>query len=150
METLNISESNEYPLNKLKLDIPNSFKFCGKTCCSLASVFYAMTFEELRDQQLVCSSPAQIAKFKARDNDWKSSQKLHWNGVTYDRNSEEYQSFLDDLINAAVANMTFLSSLNATGDVELTYAELGNDPTQTPITSDEYCSRLMEIRDNLV
>lgn len=144
--TIDITTATQYPENRLKPTEPHSFRLDNKTCCSLESVLQAMKFRNVRDQQLICSSPAQIARLKGNKVNWKTNQKLYWNGTEYRRDSEEYQTLLDNIVNALSTNMGFMSSLNASTAESFTCSELGDDPTQTPMTSEEYCSRIISLR----
>ena len=74
---------------------------------------------------------------------------LHWQGVDYKRDSQEYQDLLDRAYEALSTNDGFARALLATGDAILTHSIGKRKKNETVLTQQEFCSRLMINRERL-
>jgi hypothetical protein len=81
---------------------------------------------------------------------WKELQVLWWQGIEYDRHSDAYQTLLDRAYEALFMQCPeFRDALVKTGREILTHSIGKSDSYDTILTEDEFCSRLMKLRDRL-
>lgn len=98
-------------------------------------------------QRYVCKLVGKAAKFKGKKKKWYNDQILYWNGKKYNRKSNEYQNLLNRAFNALYDNSGFRKALEYTNGSNLTHSIGKNDKSKTVLTSQEFCSRLMYLRD---
>ena len=89
------------------------------------------------------------AKFKGKKKKWWKDQTLYWQGKSFMRDSEEYQDLLDRAFEALSTNNSFKKALLATGNATLTHSMGKSKIEETVLTKQEFCSRLMKLRDRL-
>jgi hypothetical protein len=65
------------------------------------------------------------------------------------RNSDEYFNFLDEAYDCLGENKEFRDALLASGNSFLTHSIGKTEITQTILTEQEFCSRLMKLREKL-
>ena len=103
-----------------------------------------------REMQIhVCSLVGKAAKFKGKKKKWFRTQTLYWNNVEYQRDSKEYQKLLDRAFCALSKNDGFRRALLATQNATLTHSIGKNKINETVLTTQEFCSRLFKIREEL-
>ena len=85
---------------------------------------------------------------RVKKKKWWQSQTLYWQGHPYKRDSDEYQNLLNKAYNALSTNSGFMNALKATNNANLTHSIGKNKPSETVLTSSEFCKRLMYLRDN--
>jgi predicted NAD-dependent protein-ADP-ribosyltransferase YbiA (DUF1768 family) len=74
---------------------------------------------------------------------------LYWKGKALRRDGVDYQILLDRAYEALAKVEDFRKALLATGDENLTH-DIGHTVyTETILTTKEFCSRLMSIRDRI-
>lgn len=148
---MDIGSGAGYPGSALSNFAPQPFYFDGVLCNSREGALQALKFDKPHMQVVVCTLVGLAAKRRGgkRNKAWKRVQRLWWNGVEYDRHSDEYQALLDRLFDAALANTTFQRALLASGNSVLTHAIGKSDPSETVLTTREFCSRLMRLRARL-
>ena len=100
-------------------------------------------------QAEVCKLVGKAAKFKGKKKKWWKTQTLYWNGVEYARDSKEYQELLDRAFDALAQNTGFQKALLATNNSTLTHSIGKSKEQETVLTKQEFCSRLMRIRNTL-
>ena len=97
-------------------------------------------------QNYVCTLVGYKAKSTGKHKEWWRTQTLYWRGQAIDRHSEEYQYLLDRAYDALASNEGFRAALLATGDAVLKHSIGKHSKSQTVLTEQEFCSRLMRIR----
>lgn len=129
------------------------FFFSKVECSSLEGLIQSLKFDKPHIQEVVCKLIGLKAKFrgKKRNKAWKRVQKLWWKGQEFDRHGEEYQELLDRIFLAvACQDERFRRDLIATGSANLTHSIGKRKKSDTVLTEQEFCSRLMKIRAKLV
>ncbi len=90
------------------------------------------------------------AKEKGMTTDWRPSQTLWWQGQPMARDGDEYQNFLTSAFTALYTqNENARVALLSTGDAELIHSIGVQDARETVLTEQEFCSRLMNVRNLL-
>jgi hypothetical protein len=145
---LDIGSGNGYPESALSNFSPNKFIFDGVECNSIEGVLQSFKFNNIEMQRFVCTLVGKGAKFKGKKKKWWLKQELYWNGVSYKRDSKEYQKLLDILYETAYDQCeSFRRALIATGKATLTHSMGKNKTNETILTEREFCSRLTKLRD---
>lgn len=80
---------------------------------------------------------------------WFRDQTLYWRGNPIKRDSEEYQDLLDRAFEALATNKKFQKTLLDTQNATLTHAMGKKKISETVLTTQEFCSRLTKIREQL-
>lgn len=124
---------------------PYPFVLDGIECAGAEGPIQSFKFDDPLIQKGICRLSGSEAKARGQERNeiWKKSQKLWWNGKEYDRHSREYQDLLDRLYDALLENPDFQAALLSTGDEELTHSIGSSDPKETVLTEHEFCTRLM-------
>ena len=148
---MEVGTGHGYPASALSNFPAQPFIFDGVECASREGLLQAFKFDKVHIQVEVCKLVGLAAKFrgKKRNKNWKRAQTLWWNGVAYDRHGEEYQKLLNRLFEAAAKNTNYQAALLATGDAVLTHSIGKNKRQDTVLTQQEFCSRLMWLRERL-
>lgn len=146
---MDIGSGNGFPESSLSNFSPHPFEIDGVQCNSMEGFLQSLKFKNPEMQKHVCTLVGKAAKFKGKKKKWFKTQTLWWNGVEIDRHSEEFQNLLDRAFNSLSENLSFQKALVASGDAKLTHSLGKNDSTKTVLTSNEFCSRLMKIRNRL-
>lgn len=146
---MDIGSGNSYPAAALSNFAPHPFEIDGIECNSMEGFLQSLKFSNPDIQIEVCKLVGKAAKFKGKNKKWWKTQTLWWRGEAIARSSQEYQDLLDRAYNALAQNSGFRAALLATGDAVLTHSIGKKDPTHTVLTSKEFCSRLMKIRDRI-
>jgi len=146
---MDIGSWGDYPANALSNFSPNPFEIDGVQCNSMEGFLQSLKFKSEEMQIEVCKLVGKKAKFKGKDKNWWHSQKLWWRGVEMDRHGKEYQELLDRAFNALSENTSFRKALLSTREATLTYSMGKSDPSQTVLTTKEFCGRLTKIRTRL-
>lgn len=145
---MDIGSSEEFPIGNLSNFTPHAFELDGILCASMEGFLQSLKFDDEEKQVAVCSLWGVRAKRKGtkRNKYWKVSQQLNWNGTVYERQGKPYQELLDRAFRALAGNNEFQQALLATGNEPLTHDIGRNDETETVLTIDEFCGRLLKIR----
>jgi hypothetical protein len=143
--------NREFPGKDLSNFTPHSFVFDGVECASMEGLLQAFKYEDVDTQIEVCKLTGVTAQRRGQErNDvWKSCQTLWWRGAAFDRHSNEYQELLDRAFDALAQNEHFQLALLASRDETLTHSVGKSDPSDTILTEEEFCSRLIRIRSRL-
>jgi len=123
---MDIGSGKEYPSNALSNFAPHPFVFDGVECNSMEGWLQSTKFSNPDIQVEVCKLVGKAAKFKGKPKKWFLTQKLYWQGVEYDRNSQEYQDLLDRAYDALSQIYLFQKALLATRNATLTH-EIGKN-----------------------
>lgn len=144
---MNIGSGNGYPESSLSNFAPHRFEIDGVQCNSMEGFLQSLKFKSPEMQKAVCQLVGKAAKFKGKHKKWFQDQKLYWQGVEYPRDSKEYQNLLNRAYNALYKNEGFKKALMASGKANLTHTIGKSDIRRTVLTTSEFCSRLMHLRD---
>ena len=144
---MNVGSKSGYPSSALSNFSPHRFYFDGVDCWSMEGLLQAFKFENPEIQKEVCSLVGIQAKMRGKHKDWYRTQTLYWNGVTYKRDSKEYQDLLDRAYLALATNTSFRKALIASGNAVFTHSIGKRKKNETVLTIREFCGRLSWIRD---
>lgn len=146
---MDIGSNTGYPAENLSNFTQHSFVIDGVECASMEGFLQSLKFQDKEKQLEICKLWGGNAKKKGskKNKRWKSTQTLYWRGISIDRHSGEYQNLLDKAFYQLSKNELFKKALLDTGNEPLTHSYGHNDPTNTVLTSEEFCSRLIEIRE---
>lgn len=146
---MDIGSGTGWPSAALSNFAPHPFVIDGVECASMEGFLQSLKFKEPAMQAEVCKLVGKAAKFKGKKKKWWKTQTLYWNGVEYARDSEEYQELLDRAFDALAQNTGFQKALLATNNSTLTHSIGKSKEQETVLTKQEFCSRLMKIRNTL-
>lgn len=148
---MDIKSRLDYPAGALTNFAPYSFEIDGVKCASMEGFLQSLKTKYLFIQTEICQLVGIEAKRWGEEHDvaWKEVQKLWWQGHEYDRHSHEYQELLDRAYDALFQNDDFRKALLATGQEILTHSIGKSDPSDTILTEEEFCSRLMKLRNKI-
>lgn len=144
---MDIGSGSGYPSSALSNFSPHPFVFDGVECNSMEGLLQSFKFSNPDIQKEVCKLVGKKAKFKGKKKKWWRTQTLYWLGVEYKRDSVEYQDLLDRAFDALSKNQSFMQALLSTGNSSLTHSIGKTNPSETVLTRNEFCSRLIKIRD---
>jgi len=138
----------DFPAGVLTNFAPHAFKIDGIECSSMEGFLQSLKADDLKVQIDICQLVGIEAKNWGNENNviWKETQCLWWRGQRYDRHGQEYQELLDRAYAELFKNENFKQALLATGEEILTHSIGKNDPYETILTEEEFCSRLMNLR----
>lgn len=147
---MDVGSNNGYPAGALSNFTANKFIFDGVECESMEGLLQSFKFENINSQMITCSLVGFKAKMKGKNRNkrWKSMQTLWWNGVSYKRDSKEYQTLLDRAY-MALFNQSekFRKCLKDAGNAIFTHSIGHNNEKETVLTEREFCSRLQRLKD---
>lgn len=146
---MDIGSGTGYPTANLSNFHPHAFVFDGVECASMEGLLQSFKFKNPEMQREVCKLVGKQAKFKGKKKKWFKTQTLFWQGQEFQRESAEYQELLDRAFEALSKNTSFQKALLATGDSPLTHNIGKIKENETVLTRQEFCSRLMKIRERL-
>ena len=146
---MDIGSGSGWPSSALSNFAPHPFVIDGIECNSMEGFLQSLKFKEPAMQIEVCKLVGKAAKFKGKKKKWWKTQILYWQGQEFKRDSFEYQALITRAFEALAENSSFQKALLATGSAVLTHSIGKNDPSQTVLTSREFCSRLMMLRSRL-
>lgn len=146
---MDIASRSGFPSGHLSNFHPNPFVIDGVQCNSMEGFLQSLKFKNADMQKYVCTLVGRVAKFKGKKKNWWRTQTLWWLGNEIDRHSDEYQQLLDRAYDAIALNSNFRKALLATQDAVLTHSIGNYNSHRTVLTRQEFCSRLMKIREQL-
>lgn len=146
---MDIGSGTGWPSAALSNFAPHPFVIDGVACASMEGFLQSLKFKEPDMQIEICKLVGKAAKFKGKKKKWWRTQTLYWKGVEYKRDSEEYQELLDRAFDALAENTSFQRALLATKNATLTHSIGKSKIQETVLTKQEFCSRLIKIREKL-
>jgi predicted NAD-dependent protein-ADP-ribosyltransferase YbiA (DUF1768 family) len=146
---MDISSRGSYPANKLSNFSPNAFVLDEVECMSMEGFLQSLKYSNPEMQKEICRLVGKGAKKAGARKNWRQKQVLYWKGVPYKRSSQEYQELLDRAFNELAKNSSFKKALLSTGDSILTHSMGKHKQSETVLTKQEFCSRLMKIRNEI-
>jgi predicted NAD-dependent protein-ADP-ribosyltransferase YbiA (DUF1768 family) len=144
---MDIGSGNSYPAAALSNFAPHPFEIDGIRCNSMEGFLQSLKFKSEDMQREVCLLVGMKAKYKGKKKNWYVTQTLWWRGKEIDRHSEEYQKLLNKAFYRLALNTRFRAALLASGNAVLTHTIGKSDPSKTVLTTQEFCSRLMRLRE---
>lgn len=146
---MDIRSGAKYPAGALSNFSPYKFTVDGVVCSSMEGFLQSLKFSNEDMQIYVCSLVGRLAKAKGSKKNWKRTQTLYWKGVEYKRDSDDYQKLLDKAFTALSMNRKFKKALISTQTSNLTHSLGKKKINQTVLTQQEFCSRLLMLREGL-
>lgn len=146
---MDIKSGVGYPYSALSNFAPHPFIIDGILCNSMEGFLQSLKFSDINMQKEVCKLVGKQAKFKGKKKKWWKTQTLYWQGVAYKRDSAEYQALLDRAYDALSKNKSFAKALLATNNATITHSIGKSDQTRTVLTKNEFCNRLMKLRESI-
>jgi predicted NAD-dependent protein-ADP-ribosyltransferase YbiA (DUF1768 family) len=146
---MDIGSGAGWPASALSNFAPHPFVIDGVECNSMEGFLQSLKFSNPDMQKEVCKMVGKQAKFKGKKKKWWQTQTLHWQGQEFKRDSQEYQDLLDRAYTELAKNEGFKKALLATGNATLTHSIGKNKIGETVLTTSEFCSRLIKIRNQL-
>lgn len=143
---MDIKSGTTYPSSALTNFAPHIFVIDGITCNSMEGFLQALKYKNPDMQIEVCKLVGMTAKRKGANKNWKRNQTLYWQGVSYKRDSAEYQTLLTRAYDALFENAGFKKALAATKNATLTHNIGKIKKADTVITRQEFCSQLLRLR----
>lgn len=146
---MNIGSGSGFPSANLSNFSPHIFEVDGIACNSMEGFLQSLKFSNIEMQKHVCTLVGRQAKFKGKKKKWWKTQTLHWQGKEIKRGSKEFQELLDKAFWSLAKNKKFQKALLATNGSILTHSIGKKKQNETVLTEQEFCSRLMKIREKL-
>lgn len=146
---MDIGSDSGYPAAALSNFSPHDFTVDGVECASMEGFLQSLKYANPDMQVYVCTLVGKKAKFKGSKKNWQRNQTLYWKGHPIPRQSDEYEALLDKAFTALAQNKKFQKALLASGNANLTHSMGKRDPSKTVLTTNEFCSRLMYLRQAL-
>ena len=146
---MEIGSGNGWPSSALSNFAAHPFEIDGIKCNSMEGFLQSLKFSNPEMQKEVCLLVGKTAKFKGKTKKWWKTQTLFWQGKEIPRESEEYQILLDRAYEALAQNQGFRQALIMTGKANLTHSIGKIKKSETVLTRQEFCSRLMNLRERI-
>ena len=147
---MDVGSKAKYPAGKLSNFTGFEFEFDGVKCGSMEGLLQSFKFENEDAQRQTCLLVGFQAKKKGRGRNkrWKSMQTLWWQGVSYKRDSKEYQNLLNRAYNALYTqNESFRQCLSDAKNAVFTHSIGNSNKKETVLTESEFCKRLQYLKD---
>ena len=145
---MDIGSGKGYPAATLSNFSPHKFVFDGVEIASMEGFLQSLKFATPEMQAEVCKLVGIAAKRKGSSKNWRTTQKLHWQGNVFPRKSDEYQELLDKAYQAMYDQSEgFRKALKAAEGATLEHSIGKSHESDTVLTKREFCSRLTKLRD---
>lgn len=145
---MDVGSKHGYPASTLSNFSPHPFVFDGVQCNSMEGFLQSLKFSNTEMQKHICTLVGFTAKKAGSGKNWQRNQTLYWNNVEYKRDSEEYQELLNRVYTELTKqNDGFRRALIASGDAVLTHSIGRTNEKETVLTRNEFCRRLMQMRE---
>jgi len=131
---------------------PMRFKFRGKWVNSIEGVLQGIKHKEKKLQNIVLKYSGVDAYHTRASNTldfWGNNGILYWQGKPFKRDSDDYQTFLDELYLSAAKNPLYKKCLLSTENKYLLHHIGKEDKHETVLTRFEYEQRLNSLREYL-
>lgn len=146
-KTLDIRSNGLYPSGVLSNLCSNSFRFDGMVCGSMEGFLQSLKQQDFDKQRQICSMKGGNAR-KRSVTSWQTDQIVWWKGQTINRQSDEYQMLVRMAYKAMFEQSErFRTALMSTRGVTLIHTTGEDNPYKTILTPNEFCSILMEMRE---
>ena len=145
---MDIKSGSGWPSSSLSNFAGHRFELDGVQCNSMEGFLQGLKYSNPEMQQHVCTLVGKAAKLKGRGKNWKRSGQLHWQGHSFSRFSDEYQTLLNRAYNALYEQSEAFRKALAATNGRITHSIGKRKPQDTVLTEKEFCSRLMKLRDD--
>ena len=124
------------------------FSVDGVECASMEGFLQSLKYQDIEKQRYCCTLTGHTARLYGKQApDWRTKQTLYWNGVEYDRHSDEYRLLIERTYCILFTqSKDAKDALLATGSEILTHTVGNSNPNETILTKKEFCDILTEIR----
>lgn len=152
---IDIRSRKEWPAFALSNFYHNSFVIDGVSCRSMEGFIQSLKCSDPNEQTRVCKMRGKRAKQfgqKTKGNSHYDFIKkgVFWNGVKYDRMSDDYHGLICRAYQAMFEQCPkFREALADTGAKRLFHSIGKTSPKETILTEKEFCSILSELRKEL-
>jgi len=148
---MDIKSKEDYPANEITNFAAHYFEIDGVKCASMEGFLQSLKTSDIKKQIEVCKLIGIEAKRWGEEYSLlhKKTPTLWWQGNAYNRHGNEYLKLLDRAYEALFQNKNFKKALLATGQEILTHSIGKSDPKDTILTEEEFCSRLMHLRERM-
>jgi predicted NAD-dependent protein-ADP-ribosyltransferase YbiA (DUF1768 family) len=147
---MDVKSGQGYPAGALSNFAPHPFIMDSIVCNSMEGFLQSLKFKDVDMQEHICSLVGYKAKKAGANKNWQRDQTLYWRGNAYKRKSDEYQLLLTRAyLTMFIQNKKAKKALLATQGANLTHSIGRTKKSETILTRQEFCSRLMSIRNNL-
>jgi hypothetical protein len=144
---MEIRLGNTYPAGSLSNLAAHGFTFRGIECGSMEGLLQGVKFQATEMQTHVCTLAGHKARLAGKNKKWYATQTLWWQGEAMKRDSDEYQTFLDEAYESLFKqNEKAQNALLATKDATLKHSMGKRKINETVLTQKEFCSRLTYMR----
>lgn len=144
---MDIKSGQGYPAGALSNFSPHPFVFRGVAVSSMEGLLQGLKCKDPEVQKHMCTLTGLAAKRAGSKKNWKRDQTLYWQGTPIPRGSVEYQELLDEAYNAMFdQNEKARKALIASKNANLTHSIGRTKKSETVLTRQEFCSRLMNKR----
>lgn len=115
---------------------PYEFYFKGFKVSSVEGVIQGLKFKDKKAQRLCfCYDGLNSNRIKAcQDYDWREGQIVYFQGKPIKRDSEEYDTFIDELYVSLLQNKLFVNALNNVGERYILHS-IGNENKKETLLS---------------
>jgi predicted NAD-dependent protein-ADP-ribosyltransferase YbiA (DUF1768 family) len=147
---MDIKSGQKYPAGALSNFSPHPFVFRGVAVSSMEGFLQGLKCKDPEMQKYMCTLTGLAAKRAGSKRNWQRDQTLYWQGEAIPRGSVEYQELLDEAYGAMFEeNEKARKALLASNNAHLTHSIGRTKKSETVLTRQEFCSRLMSIRRNI-
>lgn len=147
---MDILAKGKYPSSALSNFAPHKFVFRGVECNSVEGLLQSLKYSNPEMQKYICTLVGFHAKKTGSKKNWRERQTLYWQGKEIDRQSGEYQELLDEIYQELFDQCDGARrALLATQNANLTHSIGKKKKSDTILTQQEFCSRLMKNRKRL-
>lgn len=146
---LNIGSGNTYPGNALSNFAPHPFIIDGIQCASMEGFLQSLKTKNPDMQVYICSLVGRKAKQTGAGKNWQQRQILYWQGIEYQRNSDDYQQLITRAYDALFQNSHFKKALKATGNATLMHSMGQRKANHTVLTTKEFIGQLTRLRQKI-
>lgn len=143
---MDIYSKSTYPSCALSNFACHPFIIDGVECNSMEGFLQALKFKDPNIQKEICKLVGIGAKRAGYNKNWRKTRKLYWQGNVILRDTDGYQFLLNRAYNALNKNPAFRKALLSTKG-KLTHNIGKGKQSETILTRQEFCSRLMHLRD---
>ncbi len=147
---MDIGSKCKYPLDVLSNFTETNLEYDGVAIRSIEGFLQALKTPDIDTQKEICSLVGYAAKKagnKLKKKNIYDGEHLYWQGRTFSRHSEEYQKLLKRIYALKYSeDINFRNALNKTGNHVLTHSIGKDNPSQTVLTTNEFISLLLSLR----
>lgn len=147
-KSIDIRSNAAYPANVLSNLMKDPFTIDGIKCSSMEGFLQSLKISDPEMQKTICAGwGSSVKKAGSKNNEWKHTQTLYWQGKSIKRDSKEYQQLLKKAFRARLEQSSmFRFALMNTKGYSLSHSIGKDNPQDTILTKDEFVKILEELR----